>query len=183
MSGVMVAVECALRRTRTRGGRLLAMVTAIAVGIAGLLLVSVAGTIAGDRALQRGVEGLDAETRAFTANLAPDTPPTTVELTGFDGKIIGRLARRGLGPVLTTVEYRALAAGDGRIVRFAGLDGLHQVTRLVDGRWPTRCDAQRCEVVAVVADSAKPPSVAQLPANSALGPRGCLSTSMRAITA
>ncbi|MGZ4674474.1 MAG: hypothetical protein ACXV8K_17570, partial [Ilumatobacteraceae bacterium] len=126
-------------------------------------------TIAGDRALQRGVEGLDAEARTFTANLAPDTPPTSAELAALDGKIVSRLVRPGLGPVLKTVEYRALAAGDGRIVRFAGLDGLHRVTRLLDGRWPTRCDAQRCEVVAVVPDSPKPQPVAQLPANSALG--------------
>ena len=165
----MVAVECALRRTRTRRGRLMAMVAAIAVGIAGLMLVSVASTMAGDRALQRGVQGLDAEARAFTVTFAPDTPPTTAELTALDSKIATRLVRPGLGPVLKTVEYRALAAGDGRIVRFAGLDGLDQVTRLVDGAWPTRCDAQRCEVIAVVPDSPNPKPVAQLPANSALG--------------
>jgi hypothetical protein len=145
------------------------MVVAIAVGIAGLMLVSVAGTIAGDRALQQGVHDVDAEARVFTVTFAPDTPPTTAELAALDGKIANRLGRPGLGPVLKTVEYRALAAGDGRIMRFAGLDGLDHVTRLVDGTWPTRCDAERCEVIAVVPDSATPNPVAQLPANSALG--------------
>ncbi|HEX2784467.1 MAG TPA: hypothetical protein VHN36_12855, partial [Ilumatobacteraceae bacterium] len=169
MSGVVVAVECAVRRSRTRRGRLLAMVAAIAVGIAGLLLVSVASTIAGDRALQRGIAGLDPQARAFTVTLAPDTPPTAAELSVIDGKIGGRLDEPGLGPTLRTVEYRALAAGDGRIIRFAGLDGLQQVTKLVDGSWPTRCDAERCEVVAVVPDTANVPPVVQLPANSALG--------------
>ena len=145
------------------------MVAAIAVGIAGLLLVSVASTVAGDRALQRGVEGLDPEARAFTVTYAPDTAPTAAELSVIDGEIARRLQEPGLGPTLRTVEYRALAAGDGRIIRFAGLDGLRQVTKLVAGSWPTRCDAERCEVVAVVPDTPDIPSVAQLPANSALG--------------
>ena len=49
---------------RTRKGRILAAVAAIAVGIAGLLLVAVSGTLAGDRALQRGVANLDATAQA-----------------------------------------------------------------------------------------------------------------------
>ena len=169
MSRAGVGLECALRRTRTRRGRLVAMVAAIAVGIAGLLLVSVASTVAGDHALQRGVDGLAPEARAFTVSFAPDTSPTPTELAALDGQIATRLQRPGLGPSLRTVEYRALAAGDGRIVRFAGLDGLQQVTRLVTGSWPTRCDAERCEVLAVVADSAQAQPVPQFPDNSSLG--------------
>ena len=169
MSGLMVAAESAVRRTRTRRGRLMAMVAAIAVGIAGLLLVSVASTIAGDRALQRGVEQLDPEARVFTVTFAPDTPPAVADLTSLDGQLAAHLDRPGLGPALRTVEYRALGAGDGRVLRFAGIDGLKQVTRLVDGAWPTRCDAQRCEVIAIVPDSSSPQVVAPLPTSSPLG--------------
>ena len=145
------------------------MVAAIAVGIAGLVLVAVASTIAGDRALQRGVGELDPEARAFTVTYAPDLVPTAADLDRLNTEIVPRLQRHGLGPSLRTVEYRALAAGDGRTVRFAGLDDLHQVARLVDGTWPTRCDAERCEVVAVVPQSQAPAAVPPLPADSPLG--------------
>ncbi len=164
-----VAVECALRRGRTRKGRLLAMITAIAVGIAGLVLVAVATTIAGDRAMQRGIGDLDPEARAFTVTYSPDLVPTSADLDRLNSKILARLQREGLGPVLRTVEFRALAAGDGRTVRFAGLDDLGRVVRLVDGTWPTRCDTDRCEVVALVPDLQSPADVPPLPAASPLG--------------
>ncbi len=169
MSGAAVAIECAFRRARTRKGRLSATVVAIAVGIAGLLLVAVAGTVAGDRALQRGVGDLDPAERAFTVTMSPDLSPTADQLVGFNSQIDGRLQRHGFGPVLRTVEFRALAAGDGRTVRFAGIDNVQQAVRLVDGTWPTRCDAQRCEVLAVVPPSAIGEPVAPFPASSPLG--------------
>lgn len=169
VTGIAVAVECALRRARTRRARLLATVAAIAVGIAGLMLVAVAGTVAGDRALQRGIADVDPAERAFTATMSPDLSPTAGELIAFNDEIDNRLQRHGLGATLRTVEYRALAAGDGRTVRFAGIDNLRQVTRLVDGVWPTRCDADRCEVVAAVPASPSPQPVAPIPATSPLG--------------
>ena len=156
MSGVGVAVECALRRGRTRKRRLLAMIAAIAVGIAGLVLVAVVTTIAGDRAMQRVIGELDPEARAFTVTFSPDLVPSAADLDRLNSKIHGRLQRQGLGPTIRTVEFRALAAGDGRTVRFAGLDDLDSVARLVDGVWPTRCDADRCEVVALIRDLRSP---------------------------
>ena len=113
------------------------MIAAIAVGIAGLVLVAVATTIAGDRAMQRGIGELDPEARAFTVTFSPDLVPTAADLDRLNSTILGRLQRDGLGPTIRTVEFRALAAGDGRTVRFAGLDDLDQVARLVDGVWPT----------------------------------------------
>ena len=168
MSGAGVAVECAFRRARTRKGRLLATVAAIAVGIAGLVLVAVAGTVAGDRALQRGVADLDATSRAFTVTMSPDLSPTTSQLADLNTSIVGRLHRHGLGSVLRTVEYRALAVGDGRTVRFAGVDDVRQAAQLIDGTWPTRCDPQRCEVVAIV-PSPTAALVAPIPTDSSLG--------------
>jgi hypothetical protein len=169
VSGIAVGAECALRRARTRPGRLAATIAAIAVGIAGLVLVAVAGTVAGDRALQRGIAALDPPDRAFTVSLSPDQSLTTAELGEFSDLIAARLRRHGLGPAVQTVEYRALPAGDGRAVRFAGIDDLQQITRLVDGSWPTRCDSQRCEVVEVLPASAEAHPVATLPADSQLG--------------
>ncbi len=169
VGGLSVAIECALRRARTRIGRLLATVAAIAVGIAGLMLVGVAGTIAGDRALQRGITALDPAERAFTVTMSPDLSLTASDLGALNSRIEGRLQLHGLGRVLRTVEFRALAAGDGRTVRFAGIDELRSSTRLFDGGWPTRCDTERCEVVAVVPANPQPQPVAQLPADSPLG--------------
>ena len=168
VSGAKVAMECALRRGRTRKGRLIATIAAIAVGIAGLVLVAVASTVAGDRALQRGVADLEPTERAFSVTMSPDLSPTAQQLADFNQRISGRLRSRGLGPVLQTVEYRSLAAGDGRTIRFAGIDDLQSAARLVDGNWPTRCDADRCEVVAIVPDSAQPRAVAPLPVDSPL---------------
>ena len=168
VSGAGVAVECAFRRARTRKGRLLATIAAIAVGIAGLVLVAVAGTVAGDRALQRGVADLDPTERAFTVTMSPDLSPTASQIDDLNGSIVGRLQRHGFGTVLRTVEYRPLAAGDGRTVRFAGVDDVRQAAQLVNGVWPTRCDPDRCEVVAIVASS-HAESVAPLPAESSLG--------------
>lgn len=164
-----MAIECAMRRTRTRAGRLLATVAAIAVGIAGLMLVGVAGTIAGDRALQRGITALDPAERAFTITMSPDLSPTASDLDTLNARIESRLQHHGLGPVLRTVEFRALAAGDGRTVRFAGIDALRSSTQLFDGDWPTRCDSELCEVVAVVPAVVQPQPVGQLPADSPLG--------------
>ncbi|HZX55857.1 MAG TPA: hypothetical protein VFE86_14320, partial [Ilumatobacteraceae bacterium] len=87
----------------------------------------------------------------------------------LDHKIDGAFGRRGFGPVLRTVEYRPLAAGDGRTVRFAGIDDPRQATRLIDGKWPAHCDATECEVVALVAPSTTPKPVEPLPASSTLG--------------
>ena len=168
MSGAGVAVECALRRARVRKGRLWATIAAVAVGIAGLVLVAVAGTVAGDRALQRGVDDLEPTARAFTVTMSPDLSPTVADLDHLNASIVGRLQRHGLGTVLRTVEYRALAVGDGRTVRFAGVDDVRQAAQLVNGKWPTRCDADRCEVVAIVA-SPNAETVAPIPGNSSLG--------------
>src|SRR4051794_21402318 len=169
VSGAAVAVGCAMRRVRTRKGRVFATVIAIAIGIAGILLVSVAGTVAGDRALQRGVTDMEPIDRAFTVVISPDLSPTDTQLGELDHKIDGAFGRRGFGPVLRTVEYRPLAAGDGRTVRFAGIDDPRQATRLIDGKWPTHCDATECEVVALVAPSTTPKPVEPLPAGSTLG--------------
>jgi hypothetical protein len=144
-------------------------VAALAVGIAGLVLVAVAVTIAGDRALQCGIDGVDTSERAFEVTMSRDLSPTPAELATINGEVDSRLQRRGLGTMLHTVEFRALAAGDGRTVRLAGLDDLQQATRLVDGAWPTRCDSQRCEVVALRASSAETQPIAPIPADSALG--------------
>ena len=95
--------------------------------------------------------------------------PTAADLDRLNTKILARLQRQGLGPTIRTVEFRALAAGDGRTVRFAGLDDLDQVARLVDGKWPTRCDVDRCEVVALVPDQQGLPVIAPLPPDSPLG--------------
>ena len=124
MTGSAVAVGCAFRRLRTRKGRAIATVLAIAIGIAGILLVSVAGTVAGDRALQRGVADLEPTDRVFTVVISPDLSPTATELGQLNATIDGPFQRRGFGPVLRTVEYRPLAAEDGRTVRFAGIDDL-----------------------------------------------------------
>ena len=169
MRGIGVGIECALRRARTRAGRLLATVGAIAIGVAGLMLVAVAGTVAGDRALQRGIGEIEPAERAFTATMSPDQSPTSAQIAELNDQISGRLQRRGLGPTLRTVEYRTLAAGDGRSVRFAGIDDVQQVTRLVDGAWPTRCDAERCEVIAVFRSTAALAPVAPFPPSSPLG--------------
>ncbi|MEO7370150.1 MAG: hypothetical protein ABIZ69_04755, partial [Ilumatobacteraceae bacterium] len=169
MSGVGVATECALRRVRTRKGRLSATVVAIAVGISGLILVGVASTIAGDRALQRGIADLDPTERAFTVSMSPDLSPTAADLASINSKVDGRLQRHGLGRPLHTVEFRALPAGDGRAIRFAGIDDVQDAARLVDGRWPTRCDPQACEVVGIVPASADPRPVEPFPPNSQLG--------------
>ncbi len=169
MSGVGVGIECALRRARTRTGRLVATIAAIAIGVAGLMLVAVAGTVAGDRALQRGISEVAAADRAFTVSMSPDQSPTAAEIADLNSKIDKRLQRRGFGPMIRTVEYRALAAEDGRSVRFAGIDDLQQFARLVDGTWPTRCDAERCEVVALVPASADPQPVAPFSPDSPLG--------------
>jgi hypothetical protein len=169
VSGFTVVVECSFRRARTRKGRVVATLAAIAIGIAGLLLVAVAGTVAGDRALQRGVDGLDPARRAFTVTMSPDLSPSAADLTTFNDAIGGPLQRHGFGSVIRTVEYRALAAGDGRTVRVAGIDDLAGAARLVDGAWPAGCDADRCEVVALVPDSSDIQPVAPLPADSPLG--------------
>ena len=169
MSDVGVAVECALRRARTRKGRFGPTLVAIAVGIAGLLLVAVAETIAGDRALQRGVADLDPVERAFSVTMSPDLSPSAADLRAFNEAIDRPLHRHGFGPVLHTVEYRALAAGDGRTVRFAGIDQLPRSAQLVEGRWPTRCDSDQCEVVAIAPAATPDEPVAPLPIDSPLG--------------
>jgi hypothetical protein len=169
VSGFGVAIECALRRARTRKGRVVATLAAIAVGIAGLLLVAVAETIAGDRALQRGVADLDPAERAFSVTMSPDLATSAGDLQHFNDAIDGPLQRHGFGPVLRTVEYRALAAGDGRTVRFAGIDDLARSAQLLDGRWPARCDTDQCEVVAIVPSSTPDGPVAPLPTDSPLG--------------
>jgi len=169
MSGSAVAIGCAFRRLRTRKGRAIATVVAIAIGIAGILLVSVAGTVAGDRALQRGVSDLEPTDRVFTVVISPDLSPSATDLGRLNETIDGPFDRRGFDPVLRTVEYRPLASEDGRTVRFAGIDDLQQATTLVDGTWPTRCDATRCEVVALSTSSSNSQPVAPLPDNSSLG--------------
>ncbi len=169
MNGASVALECALRLAGRRPGRVLATVVAVAVGVAGLMLVAAATTIAGDLALQRGVTDIDAVDRAFTASAAPDLVPDAAELVRLDKAVRSRLNRRGLGTPIRTVEYRSLAAGDGRDLRVAGLDDLQHVARLTVGNWPTRCDAQRCEVVALLPAARANETVAPLPASSTLG--------------
>ncbi|MEP7113350.1 MAG: hypothetical protein ABI862_08800 [Ilumatobacteraceae bacterium] len=147
----------------------MATVAALAIGIAGLVLVAVAVTIAGDRALQRGIDGLDPAQRAFEVTMSPDLSPTAADLATINGEVDSRFQRRGLGSTLHTVEFRALAANDGRTVRLAGLDDLQQATRLVDGAWPTRCDSQRCEVVALIASSTNSQPIAPIATGSPLG--------------
>ena len=129
----------------------------------------VAAIAVGDRRTSAGISGEHGRRRPCPATWCGGARPARIErspsrllpthrrpqteLSAIDSKIADSLQEPGLGPTLRTVEYRALAAGDGRVIRFAGLDGLQQVTKLIDGSWPTRCDAERCEVVAIVPDA------------------------------
>ena len=84
---------------------------------------AVASTVAGDRALQRGVADIEPIDRAFTVvDVARSVADRQLKSRQLDETIDGAFSSRGFGPVLRTVEYRPLAAGDGRTVRFAGVD-------------------------------------------------------------
>ena len=91
--------------------------------------------------------------RAFTVSTSPGPAPTPAEIAALNSKIDKPTSTARARPDDRTVEFRALAADDGRSVRFAGIDDLQKFARLVDGTWPTRCDAEACEVVALVAES------------------------------
>jgi hypothetical protein len=124
------------------------------------MLVAVAGTVAGDRALRRIAEVNPAD-RAFTVAMSPDLSPTATDIGVLNDKIDRRLQQRGFGPTIapssTEPSQRVTVA------RFASQGStMFNGSRLIDGAWPAKCDAQRCEVIAFVPASADPQPVAPL---------------------
>ena len=112
LSGSVSAIECALRRARTRTGRLVATVAAIA----DRGRRTDAGRRSGNggrrpSAAARDRRGRPQRIAAFTVTTSPDQSPTAAEIADLNDKIDKRLQRRGFGPTIRTVEYRALAAG------------------------------------------------------------------------
>ncbi len=136
----------ALARLRSRPGRNVLLLLGIAAA-AGMLVAVLGGTvIARDLSLQRLVRELPEDQRSFRVDLA-GFPAFSRELRPDD------VARRALTELTNAKPIRVVAFRDvwldGEFIRLSGIDGHRDRIHLVSGRFPSRCDAEVCEVLQV----------------------------------
>jgi FtsX-like permease family len=136
----------ALARLRSRPGRNVLLLLGIAAA-AGMLVAVFGGTvIARDLSLQRLVRDLPEDQRSFRVDLA-GLPALSREQRPDD------VARRALAELTDAGPIRVVAFRDvwldGEFIRLGGIDGHRDRIRLVAGRFPSRCDAEVCEVLQV----------------------------------
>lgn len=142
----MAAVSFAVARVRARPSRGLVTGLGIALAVTGLFVTAASPAIAGDATLRRTLESIPAGDRSVTVAVSVNSL-TVQQLRDIDQQVRSTVAARGVRPPRAQVEYRALASASGTIFRLAGLDDLATTVKVVDGRLPSTCTPQRCEVV------------------------------------
>lgn len=111
----------------------------------GMFVAVLGGTVvARDLSLQRLVGDLPPEERSLRVDLI-GLPVLSRQLH------LDAVARRALAQLTDARPIRVAAFRDfwldGEFVRVGGIDGHRDRIRLVSGRFPTRCDAELCEVL------------------------------------
>ncbi|HEY4333171.1 MAG TPA: hypothetical protein VGM78_11400 [Ilumatobacteraceae bacterium] len=119
---------------------------AIAIAIGSLFVTTASPIIAGDATLQRTLAAVPIGQRSVTVAVTLDGLSST-DLSTINSQVRASLRAPELGPSRTELAYQTLAASDGSLFRMAGIDGLAQHVRLIDGRLPQSCAPARCEVV------------------------------------
>ena len=134
----------ALARLRSRPGRNVLLLLGIAAAAGMLVAVLGATVIARDLSLQRLVRELPEDQRSFRVDLA-GFPAFSRELRPDD---VARRAGPSTNAKLSVVAFRDVWL-DGEFIRLSGIDGHRDRIHLVSGRFPSRCDAEVCEVLQV----------------------------------
>jgi hypothetical protein len=118
----------------------LAAASALGVGVfAGSL-------IAQDKLVQQSVASLPAAQRTYRVDSFG--LPTGMSYGAADRLARSALARLSPAQPLVITSFRTLVVG-GELVRLAGVDNLSHLIRLISGRLPRTCTADRCEVVQI----------------------------------
>ncbi len=143
---IAAPARVALARLRSRPGRNVLLLLGIAAA-AGMLVAVFGGTvIARDLSLQRLVRELPEDQRSFRVDLA-GFPVLSRELRP------DAVARRALAELTDAKPIRVVAFRDflldGELIRLGGIDGHRDRIRLASGRFPSRCDAEVCEVLQI----------------------------------
>ena len=146
ISSGSVAAHFAWRRVLRRPSTGLFAAIGIALAIAAVVAGSGVPLLAGDATLREEVSKLPADERAITFSASVDLLDSIDELSAVDRVIHSRLPASGAFGVRAQVAYRSLATPDGAVYRLAGFDDLVENTALIDGRLPTTCIPERCEV-------------------------------------
>ena len=143
----------AVARSRRRAGSLLAVTLGVAAAAAVVLAVAPLTLVAREAAMGDALSGASVAERSLRLSVR--------RAGGHDGGApqyadLGRQADDGLvGTGLAAGTARAVkwtgraTTGDRPPLVLAGVDGLAGRVRLTGGRLPRRCDASRCEVLAV----------------------------------
>ena len=133
-------------RVRRRSSGALLAASGIAVGTAVLVGVFAGTRVAQDRSASQAVERIPAASRSVRAVWfgVPVGPPQ--RYPEIDATVRKTLGDPGLPGPTSIVLFRESTVA-GHFVSLAGVDGLARYVRLTSGRLPSRCTAERCEVL------------------------------------
>ncbi|MFI7588039.1 hypothetical protein ACIB24_13290 [Spongisporangium articulatum] len=147
-----------LARGRAAGLRHAVLIAALALGAALPVVLQAGALVTADAALGRALDDLPLADRSVTVSRAGLL--TDAELAGVDAAVRRELT--GLvddaTPLRSQVVYHRLGDTHGTDFVLAGTQDLRTAVRLTSGRPPRSCTPTRCEVLAVPADPAAPPS-------------------------
>jgi hypothetical protein len=134
-------------RVTHRPGRAALLAAGIAAGAAVLALVLGGSLVAQDRQSARALERVPAGERTLAAVYADLGVSRQGETIGTIDPLVLRELRSVVDKDPVRVLQYKLLTIDGSLVNLAAIDGVKSWVRLISGRFPDTCTAERCEVV------------------------------------
>lgn len=150
---IQIALRLARAQLATRRATTLITSSIVALSFASLVVLLMLPAISGDLAIRHELETLPPAQRSVTIVISPERRPNADERTRFDQTVRRQLSIPGYGPITRVSFFRSLSSPTGAVFRLVGTEHIRSALTLTSGRWPSRCDAERCEVLSVGAAS------------------------------
>jgi hypothetical protein len=152
MARTTVVASLAAARLRYRPLRRVLVVLGVAAAVAVPVAAQVSARVVSAQALAYGVQSLPPGQRSLIVSVS-GVQRSAEQLAGLDAHARAALDQLAVGPVRRELLYRQAADQRGGTFFLGATDDLASAVRVTQGRLPTSCTPQRCEVVVVGAGS------------------------------
>ncbi len=143
-----VVASLAWARLRYRPLRRVLVVLGVAAATALPVAAQASAQVVASQAVQYGVQALPPGERSLIVSSSGIELPGS-ELATIDGRSRSALAGLAAGSVRGELLFRRAADRSGGSFFLGAADDLHSAVRVTEGRLPSSCTPQRCEVVVV----------------------------------
>ena len=148
MARTSVVASLAVARLRYRPLRRVLVVLGVAAAVAVPVAAQASARVVASQALEYGIQSLPPGQRSLTVSVS-GVEQSPSALAGLDGHARAALGRLAVGPVRRELLFRQAADQRGGSFFLGAADDLPSTVHVTQGRLPTSCTPQRCEVVVV----------------------------------